>query len=215
MPLVIHPRVRKAVRRFTATSCVAMFATTGVALFAGTGAAVAAPDCQHITTSTPFAQFGDTNDYFLVPGGDFQGTAAESGWALSNASLTSADAPAAAGIGTETQSLLINGGGSAVSPTFCIDSTMPSFRFVAKQVTTGGALQVEGVLTIKRWTVTVPITTIADGSMATWAPVSSIKLPAPLLPKWARLPVQLKFAVAPGSGSWELGDVYVDPYRSA
>lgn len=206
MPLVIHPRVRKVVRRVAALTCLAMFA--------GTGAAFASP-CGHQATSTPFAQFGDTNSYFLVPGGDFESTTAETGWTLDNASLTTADSPAAAGIGTEDQSLLIDGGGTAVSPVFCLDSTMPTIRFLAKQPTTGADLRVDGLVTMGRRTFTVPIATIPDGTASAWGPVATIKLPDLLLPKWIRIPVRLELSVAPGSGSWQVGDVYVDPYRSA
>lgn len=204
MPLVIHPRVRKAVRRLTATTCVAMFV--------GTGAALASP-CGHETTSTPFAQFGDTSSYFLVPGGDFTGTAAQTGWTLQNAGLTAADAPDLAGTGTETQALVVNGGGSAVSPTFCVDATMPTLRFLAKQATGGAGLAVNGVVTVGWHTFVVPITTIADGSMPAWAPTASIKLPTQL-PHGVKLPVRLQFRVAPGAASWAIGDVYVDPWRA-
>lgn len=204
MPLVIHPRVRKAACRVAALSCVAMFASTGAAL---------ASPCGSAATSTPFSQFGDTSSYFLVPGGDFAGTTTRVGWTLNNATLTASDSPAAAGIGTENQSLLINGGGNATSPTFCLDSTMPSFRFLAKQTAAGGNLQVLGVVELGRWQITVPVTTIADGSMPAWAPVAKINLPTPLLGKWRKLPVMVRFQVPAGSAGWEIGGVYVDPYR--
>ena len=58
MPLVAHPRVRKAVGRIAAMTCVAVFASTG------------ARSLRRVQpVSTPFAQFGDTSSYFLVPRG--------------------------------------------------------------------------------------------------------------------------------------------------
>src|SRR5438105_3682323 len=49
--------------------------------------------CQTPPVSTPFSQWGDSNDYFLAPGGSFEGTADQVGWTLSNAALTSGNEP--------------------------------------------------------------------------------------------------------------------------
>ena len=66
MSVLIHSRVRRAF--------LALAGVSSVALFAGTGAALAS--CPPQPVSTPFAQWGDTNDYFQVPGGSFEGTPA-------------------------------------------------------------------------------------------------------------------------------------------
>jgi len=78
MSAVIHRRLRRAIFSVASLTCVAMFASTGVAL----------ASCPTQPVSTPFSQWGDSNDYFLVPGGSFEGTSDQVGWTLSNASLT-------------------------------------------------------------------------------------------------------------------------------
>lgn len=210
MPLVIHPRIRKAVGRVAALSCVAVFASTGAA-FANTTATFGSA-CQAQPVSTPFAQFGDTNSYFLVPGGSFEGTAGQVGWSLSNAQLTAGNEPYDVTGASDDQSLTINGGGSATSPTFCLDNTMPDLRFFARETAGGGNLEVQGLVRLGRRQIAWPLAVIKDGTMSDWAPVDQIVTAARLLPSWVHIPVQLRL-VASGTGSWQVDDVYVDPFR--
>jgi hypothetical protein len=203
MPLVIHPRVRKVVGRVAALTCVAVLASAGAAF----------ASCQAQPVATPFAGWGDSSNYFLVPGGSFEGTAAQVGWSLSNASLTAGNEPFQVHAASDDQSLTIDGGGSATSPSFCLDATMPYLRFFAQQIAPGGELEVQAVFRIRQHQVAVPLGALADGSMPSWAPVRQIALQGGLLPAWRRLPVALRFVVAGAHGSWRVDDVYVDPYR--
>ena len=202
MPLVIHPRIRKAVGRVAALTCVAVFASTGAAFAA----------CQTHPVSRPFAQFGDTSSYFLVPGGSFEGAADQVGWSLSNAQLTAGNEPFHVAGASDDQSLTINGSGSATSPPFCVDSTMQDLRFFAREVVPGSDLQVQAVFQLGRRQITWPLAVVRNGSMNAWGPVRQIALHAGMLPSWAHIPVQLRLAV-PGCGSWQVDDVYVDPFR--
>ncbi|MGA9859064.1 MAG: hypothetical protein WBQ18_14460 [Solirubrobacteraceae bacterium] len=178
---------------------------TTLAVFASTGAALAA--CPSQTVSTPFSQFGDTNNYFLVPGGSFDGT---SPWNLSNASLTSGGAPA----GSTSQSLTINAGGSATSQFICVDNTMPSFRFFANEAASGSDLKIEGVVKTSWGSYTVPVADLADGSVGNaWAPVAPISIGTAQIPVGTTVQAAVRFSVPQGSGSWQIDDVYVDPYR--
>ncbi len=201
MPLVIHPRIRKAVGRVAAMTCVAVFASTGAAFAA----------CQTQPVSTPFAQWGDTSSYFLVPGGSFEGTATQVGWSLSNAELTPGNEPFQVGGPSDDQSLTLDAGGSATSPTFCVDSSMRSLRFFAHQTRSGGNLQVQAVIRFGRRQMVWPLAVIKDGSMPVWAPIPGIGLESGFLPGALRIPAALRF-VSPG-GSWQVDDVYVDPFR--
>jgi hypothetical protein len=204
MPLVIHPRVRKSVGRLAALTCVAVFASTGAALAA----------CPSQPVSTPFTHWGDNSSYFLVPGGSFEGTTAQVGWTLSNASLTSTNDSSSVSHGGGEQALTINGGGSATSPYFCLDSTMTAFRFFARQLQGGSDLKVVGL--VKTWygAYRVPLAAIPDGSMSSWGPVSKIAIPTSRIPIQISIPVSVRFVV-PSEGSWQMKDVYVDPYRNS
>src|SRR5438270_5946451 len=105
---------RGAATRAAALTCLAMFATTGAAL--------AAP-CPTQTSVTPFAQWGDTSSYFMAPGGSFEGSAATVGWTLDHAGLTAGNDPFHLGSPSDSQSVTISAGGSALSPTLCLDAT--------------------------------------------------------------------------------------------
>ena len=201
LPLVIHPRVRKTIGRVAAMTCVAAFATTGTAFAA----------CPSPSVSTPFASLGDTNSYFLAPGGNFDGSAG--GWNLNNASLTQGGDPANAGGAANPESLTINAGGSVQSPFFCGDNTMPSLRFFANEVARGSDLRVYAVVNWGPWTGTYPIGGVADGSLGTgWSAGSPISVNNTLAPGQT-IQVALKFYVPQGSSSWQISDVFIDPYR--
>ncbi len=121
MPLVIHPRIRKAIRRIAGLTCLGVLAATGTAAAA----------CPTQPVTTPFSQWGDSASYFLVPGGSFEGTADQVGWSLSNATLSAGNEPFNVNGPGDQQSLTINAGGIAVSPYFCVDNTMTSLRLFA------------------------------------------------------------------------------------
>jgi hypothetical protein len=206
MPLVIHPRVRKVVGRVAAMTCVAVFASTGAAF-------AASSSCPAQPLSTPFAQFGDTSSYFHVPGGSFEGTADQVGWSLSDAALTPGNETFQVGGAGDRQSLAIDAGGSATSPAFCVDNTMQSLRFFAKQTQPGAPLLVQAVVRLGHRQVAWTIGVVKDGSPADWAPVRQINLQARMLPAWLHVPAAVRFVVPGGQGSWQVDDVYVDPFR--
>jgi len=204
MSAVIHRRLRRALFSVASLTCVAMFASTSVAL----------ASCPAPPVSTPFSQWGDSNDYFLLPGGSFEGTADQVGWTLDNASLTTGNEPFNVNDPGDQQSLTINGGGSATSPFFCVDETMSSLRFFAQQAGAGTDLRVKALIQNADGSVTpVPVADLADGSMPTWAPTDPLG-GSGHLPAGSTMMVALRFRAPLSSGSWQIDDIYVDPYRS-
>jgi hypothetical protein len=170
--------------------------------------------CQTPPVSTPFSQWGDNNDYFLAPGGSFEGTADQVDWTLSNATLTSGNEPFLVNDSGDSQSLTIAGGGSATSPYFCVDNTMSSLRFFAQQVSAGGGLRVQALVQTSGGVTTEPLARLFDGSMPAWAPTDPIATDFSGLADGQTLTVALRFAVRSSSASWQIDDVHVDPYRS-
>jgi hypothetical protein len=203
VPLVIHPRVRKTIGRVAALTCAAVFVSSGAAL---------AAECPTQTGKQKFAKWGDTASYFLVPGGSFEGTPGQVGWTLSNATLTPGNEPFHLNAATDSQSLLIDGGGSATSPVFCVDSTMPSLRFFVRQPESGSDLKVQGIVQTPRGPFPFTVAAVPDGSLSGWTAIE-VNVPTNRIPKGLSIPAALRFAV-PGAGSWQLDDVYVDPYRA-
>jgi hypothetical protein len=202
--------------RVRAATLVASLAFLG--LLAVPGGALASNSilatCQTPQVSTPFSQWGDNNDYFLAPGGSFEGTADQVGWTLSNASLTSGNEPFQVNDGGDSQSLIIAGGGSATSPFFCVDNTMSSLRFFAQQVSAGGGLRVTALVQTSDGVAAVPLARLLDGSTPTWAAADPIAADSSGLADGQTLNVALQFTVRSSSASWQIDDVYVDPYRS-
>ena len=60
--------------------------------------------------------------------------------------------------------------------------------------------------------IAVTVGSLSDGSVPGWTTVQ-LNLPTNRIPKGLSVPGALRFVV-PGSGSWQLDDVYVDPYRA-
>ena len=195
----------RVVRRVTALAVLGVFAVPGIAL----------ASCPAQPVSTPFSQWGDNNSYFLIPGGSFEGTSDQVGWTLSNASLTQGNEPFYVNDSGDSQSLTISGGGSATSPFFCVDNTMGSMRFFAQEASAGAGLRVLALVQNSDGSVTtVPIGHLLDGSMSSWAPTAPITGNTSGLSDDQTLSVALEFTVRPSAASWQIDDVYVDPYRS-
>ena len=204
MSLVINPRVRNTLLRIAAL--------TTFLVFAGAGAAFAS--CPVQSADTPFLQLNDSSSYFLIPGGSFEGSVDHVGWSLDNASLTLGNEPFQVSSSSDIQSLTIEGGGSATSPYFCVDNTITSLRFFAAQLDAGSDLQVDALVQKGHGVTDVPLADLADGSMPSWAPTDPIDGGSDSLTGARTIQVALRFTAPSPTGSWQLDDIYVDPYRS-
>jgi hypothetical protein len=206
MPYVLPRPPRKA----------RLLATLGVALLIAIAApATAGAACPTTATSQPFQQFGDSNYYSMIPNGSFE--SGTTGWTLRDASVVgSASKYKVSGSG-DVSSLAMKGRGEAVSPSFCVDETIPTFRFLA-DTTTGYLTDMNVHLRYKdSYAVLHDITLVSldDGPFASWAPTAILPIQAKL-PLWQRnstLTVQLVFDPNFYGNDWSIDDVYVDPYR--
>ena len=204
MPLVIHPRVRKTVGRIAALTCVAVFVSSGAAF---------AAQCPTQSAKQKFSKWGDGSDYFLVPGGSFEGTPAEVGWTLSGATLTPGNEPFHINGATDDQSLLIE-------------------RRWQRHVTGVLRGQHHAELPVLRTPDRARLGSQAPGCRSDPArpalddPRRSPRRLAAVLDRRCRSPSRptgspraprssaaMRFLVS-GSGSWQIDDVYVDPYRA-
>jgi hypothetical protein len=199
----------------------------GAALFAAlpgsasAGVLVAsAPNCDNGVNTQPFAQWGDGNNYFLAPGGNFEnGTA---GWSVAGASVVGDQEPWRVAGDGGSHALSIGAGHSAVSPTMCVGIENPTMRFFAHR--SGGGLLgglSQLVVTARVETslglvVEVPvgtITTLTNGVQWNKTPTQIVLASLlPLLPG-EHTPIQFRFT-AVGTSDWVIDDVFVDPrYR--
>ncbi len=192
--------------RLLLLTCMGVFASTGVA---------AAHVCQPPPLVNPFAQWRDTSGYFLAPGGSFDGAAA--GWVLNGAELSNGSgAGFSFGSISASGSLTIGAGGSAISPSLCVNSTMPYIRFFARQVSRGSDLLVQGVQPAGDGpAVPVTVTELPDGSMPSWGPADPIAVITASLAPGESVNGDLRFSVPGATGAWQIDDIYVDPYRGS
>lgn len=197
----------------TRLACVAALTLLMMVVIPG---AAYASSCPAQPTTTAFTQWGDTGSYFLVPGGNFESQLAASGWIVNGASQTLGNEPFFVDGRSDAYSLTIDGHGSAVSPMFCIDDSMQTFRFFAHALGGGGNLQVQLDVQSSHWPFSMQpgrVVTLTGHSMADWAPTDPLELTNGVnLPNGQSASGQLVFDVAGHSG-WQIDDIYVDPYR--
>jgi hypothetical protein len=158
-----------------------------------------ADDCPEETLEQPFAAWGDHAQYVLAPDGGFENGGA--GWDMNGAVVAG-------------NVLALSPGDWAKSPTFCVGLTYPTIRFFGRN--TGSPLGVLAVAVVVKTslgvTAEIPIGVAASASHG-WAP----SLPMPLLVNLltatgGEARIALRFTALGPLSSWEIDDVYVDPY---
>ena len=160
--------------------------------------------------SQAFQSAGDSANYTLVPGSTFASGA--TGWALSNAAVTGKLASLVFDGASNTSAVLINPGGSAVSPPVCVSNATPTFRFFT--LGTGGFSS----LTVNLlWNDMIglpqvtPVGTLSGNGSWTASPALRLGSALPLWMPGSTLSVRLQFEPI-GSGSWAINSLYIDPY---
>lgn len=182
----------------------------GSALLIGAVPALASAACPSSATSTPFAQFGDTAAYSPLAGGSFESGAP--GWSLTNSAVVSGNE--SYNVAGGSHSLAIQPTGVAVSPSFCIDITEPSFRFFLRQ--TSGSWAVLNV--ILRWseasgaTHETTVASLQTGTSWQASPVMALATTLPLWQSGSTLDARLVFKPEQYGGAWAIDDVYIDPH---
>jgi hypothetical protein len=154
--------------------------------------------------SQVFSKYGDGGTYTLSPNGNL--ASGTTGWGVSGATLAS-------GGGLFAGSLTINGGGTALSPSFCVNGATPTFRFYTRQVSGGWAEMNVFVL----WTDSAGVTHVTCaggiGPQSAWSPSPVFDL-GNMLPteNGDSFVVRIEFVPAAGGGAVGVSGLYVDPY---
>jgi hypothetical protein len=161
--------------------------------------------------SYPFAQWGDNNPYYPVPNAGFE--SGTTGWLVSGGSLAYGNEPWYVN-GNGRYSLSLRPGGSARSPLVCINLLDPFFRMFAKSNAANGPLKVQIYFYGLTGNLTgiLNVDTLDADDYASWNPTGTIPsaLALPLLTRYA----QLRVTSAATSGTWQIDDVFVDPWVS-
>jgi hypothetical protein len=169
--------------------------------------------CGSEVYSQPFARWGDTSNYTLVPGGSFE--AGSLSWTGSgSASVGQGNETFYVRAATDTSSLGLPGGSSATSPAMCTSIYHPTMRFFLRN--TGAAtsqLKVEALYPGLLGGVQTAKIGVLQGN-ASWQPSPAMTL---LLSNVLatlslnRTTIAFRFTPLDSTGAWRIDDVYLDP----
>ena len=201
--------IRRAV-----VAAISVVAMTGAIAAPANAGILTAPvkDCGDESLSQPFAQFGDNSQYKLVQGGSFESSLADY-TLLGGAKVVSGNEPWKVGGASHAKSLVLPAGSSVITPPACVGLAEPTLRFFAKK--NSGLLSTLAVSVYVKTSlglvVPVPVgVVLGNGQWKATSPMLIVANLLPLLPG-DRTPVAFQFT--PLLGSWQIDDVYVDPFR--
>jgi hypothetical protein len=195
-----------------AALCVLAFSSTAQAgllsgLLPGLVSPSDTPSVCETTVSQPFARWGDSSNYVLVPGGAFEpGSPA---WVLSGgARVIAGNEPFYVHSKNDRYSLYMPAGSSVTTPPMCFAPGDWKLRFFA----TGGTVRVK--IVVKSL---LGVLSVLDGgtvsSGGTWQPSSQLKLYLTNLGAvLATNSISLRLVA--GSTSVRIDDAYLDPWKS-
>jgi hypothetical protein len=198
---------------FAAALSSCAFALSAVPAAQGNVLSLLPGSCAGETYTKAFAQFGDTNNYTLVPGGNFEaGTLA---WASTGGAVRVAgNERFNVGGAKDSSSLSLPAGSSATGPAVCANIYKPTLRFFARNNgSSKSRLNIDvyypGLLGRVQ---TARLGTISAGPE--WAPTGETQLTAANLMatlSLSRTAIAFRFSPADSTGKWTIDDVYVDP----
>lgn len=183
-----------------AAACISTTSAQAALLSTGT--------CSEATLTQPFARWGDTNLYELVPQGDFE--SAPTQWTLSaGASRASgSDSTDATGV-AGSYSLALPAGSSAQSPYLCVNASYPTFRLFARSSVLLSTIAVAVVYKTPLGVIALPLGAIAPGG--SWQPTQPMLTGSVVAGLLTGGTAQAALRFTALTGSSQIDDVYIDP----
>jgi hypothetical protein len=171
-----------------------------------------AGSCTEKPSAQVFLPWLDLARYVPAPGGHAESAA---GWTLAGgASVVAGNEPWKVG-GYGTRSLSLPAGAKATSGTACVGLGHPTMRFFAKR-TSGTILSTltvevlfEGLGGVVK---SLPIGVVLGGSK--WQPTLPFPVVANLLPLLPGQMTPVAFRFTARGGTWQVDDVYIDPWKA-
>lgn len=203
---------RSSRRRGSAGALAALLVSFAVTLLSSApaqAALVSTSVCNEAGLSRPFLRWGDSSNYELAPGGDFEGTLA--GWSFSGGAQRAAGSePFGATGSVGSYSLDLPAGASAQSPFTCVDAAYPSFRLFARNDTLLATVLVQVVYQTPVGTVALPLGAVALSG--TWQPTLSMLTGSVLTGALSGGTAQAALRFTALGGPSQIDDVFVDPH---
>jgi hypothetical protein len=170
--------------------------------------------CGSQPSSQPFAQWGDHNDYTIVPGGTFE--AGTTPWPLSGgAAPASANETYYVSAKSNSRSLTLPAGSSATSPYSCTSIYHPTLRlFVRNTGAASSRLTVQALYPgLLGGVQTATLGKLSGASAWSPTPASGLLLSNLLATlSLSRTQIAFRFTPADRNGAWQIDDVYLDPW---
>jgi len=206
-----HNRIRRARLSMPRLKPVALGTALMLAMAVFAGSAQGA--CNYTGAKTAFGPWGDGHSYVLAPDGGFE--AGGTGWSLSNgAQVVDGNESFQLNGTTDSRSLSLPAGSTAVSPSICMSLDTPIFRMVARN---GGdpasRLKVEAVYTLLGLVQTKTVSKVAGG--ADWAPtqqMSTVLTLSTIVGTLIPSSIQIRITPLDNRGEWQVDDLYIDPF---
>jgi len=177
----------------------------------------AGADCSAARPLTqPFLPWMDPASYALSPDGGLEAGAA--GWKLSGGAVPSAgNERFFVGESSDSRSLSLPGGSSATSPPTCVGLQWPTVRLFTRSSGTGllSSLHVDVLFESALTGATRSLRIGAATPGVDWRPTLPMVMVVNTLGALSQdgmVPVAFRFTPV-GAGSWQIDDVYVDPWR--
>ncbi|HMC50326.1 MAG TPA: hypothetical protein VKH20_06735 [Solirubrobacterales bacterium] len=198
-------QVRSFRARLAAVSLIALFA---LGLAAGSAQA-----CSYPGASPAFAPWGDQHDYALAPEGGFE--SGGNGWTLrGGAAVVAGNESYQLNGPSDSRSLALPAGSTAVSPPVCMSIDTPLIRLLARNTgNPSSRLRVEAVYSLLGLVRTNLVNTISVG--ASWEPSKQMStvlglstIVGTILPS----AIEVRLTPLDSTGQWQVDDLYVDPF---
>lgn len=168
--------------------------------------------CGSETSSQPFARWGDSSYYTLMPGGNFETSLS---WPLvGGAKVVSGNESYYVGGAGDSHSLGLSAGSSATSLASCTSIYHPTVRFFVRNTgASGSRLEVQALYPGLLGGVSTATLGQISGS-ASWTPSPAMPLLVSNLLSTLSLNqtvIAFRFTPMDSTGAWSIDDVYLDP----
>ncbi|MGN6587670.1 MAG: hypothetical protein ACTHKT_09405 [Solirubrobacterales bacterium] len=175
--------------------------------------ATAAQACSYTGAAQVFSPWGDQHSYVLAPNGGFESGA--QGWILTGGAATvSGNESFFLNGASDSRSLALPAGSSAVSPPVCMSIDTPIFRLVARNTgDTSSGLRVEAIYPLLGILQTKTVSTVYGGqAWASSQQMSTVLTLSTILGTVIPSAVQIRITPVGSGGNWQVDDLYIDPF---
>jgi hypothetical protein len=190
-----------------------LITTVAAVLAISAVSAGAAQACNYTGAEQVFKPWGDQHSYVLAPDGGFE--AGGQGWYLGGGATTvSGNESFYLNDASDSRSLSLPAGSTAVSPPICMSIDTPIFRLLARNSgDASSGLRVEATYSLLGLLRTKTISTVYANS--SWAPsqqLSTVLSLSTVVGTVTPSAIQIRITPLGSGGQWQIDDVYIDPF---